>query len=197
MDKNYRRFIDQLRTIEVMTNNDIFPEKKKRENSFSEKLNEIIMRKERDAFLSYSILENNNLEVVLDSIEEVHADKENKKQEFLEDWENDKEEFEQTLKGNRLLEKACSKINFKIIENESDYESKLDINPNESDLINYILEEVTNNPTAIYELYKGNIMFESNIIILCTYLETLFSNIIKDHHLYIHQGDLKKKIINI
>lgn len=188
----YNRFLDKLKAIKILCHETDFKEKDKNliENSFGNILNQIILFKDMECRLKYVISKRSKDDLdseTKDSIEEA--------QRLL---DKGIEEVLKKIGDDKLLKKAYKKINFIIDEdcdekedkNGENIETKLNIDDESSGLIKYIIDERDKDLTSKNILHKREIILESLVVSLCTYLEAFVSNITEDFYLNIHKGDL-------
>lgn len=188
----YNRFLDKLKAIKILCHETDFKEKDKNliENSFGNILNQIILFKDMECRLKYVISKRSKDDLdseTKDSIEEA--------QRLL---DKGIEEVLKKIGDDKLLKKAYKKINFIIDEdcdekedkNGENIETKLNIDDESSGLIKYIIDERDKDLTSKNIFHKREIILESLVVSLCTYLEAFVSNITEDFYLNIHKGDL-------
>lgn len=183
MRHSYNRFINQLKTIENLTEEYSKKEKFEIKDDFSSLLDFIILTKR--AKFDYSLgLED------LESELEVASDEEKKSIKKLGQELNEIElKLKEIIKDEPVLKKAYSKISFKVSE-EDDNKIVLATKNESIGLINYVFQNKKRRNLYQEQIEKKQLVFESLIVSLCTYLETFMSSMIKDFYLNIHQGEL-------
>jgi hypothetical protein len=182
----YKSFLDKLKAINILCDEFSSQNQETLKDNFGNILNHIIAFKQFECklnSLTSTFLENKDA-----SSQETKEKLDETNQLLIEE----KEKIEKRIGDNKLLNKAYSKIEF-IMEDdclEDENNLKLNIDPESSGLINYVLKEKDNDYSNRYFFHKKAIILESLVISLCTYLETFISHLTKDFYLKIHNGDL-------
>lgn len=181
----YDGFLNKLKAIMILCDEFSSQNEEVIKDSFSSLLSQIISFKRYECEFNFLKSELESKEKLSQEAKDII---DNSNQVYLEE----KNKLEKIIADNKLLNKAYLKIEFTKKENtnNSDEELELNVEPDSKGLIAYILKEEANDTIFRDTLHKREIVLESLVISLCTYLETFISNLTKEFYLSIHKGDL-------